>query len=79
MIRLVDSRDSVELRLKQSDYDLKIRRKKKKLCTTTALPAPKKSASYQPQLKCPMAGTFYISNRTVRCQNSICKKKYLAN
>jgi len=41
---------------------------------TPALPAPKKSASSQPQLKCPMAGTFYIWNRTVRCQYSVCKK-----
>lgn len=97
MARLVDSRDIVELQLKQSDCELLIRKTEAlqpppaaampqqplyyqtlpsppppapaaasapagsppPSKATPALPPPKRSASSHPQLKCPMAGTFY--------------------
>lgn len=98
MCRLVDSRDIVELELKQAGYELMIRKKEAlqpppvsqqpfpypayppsyqaplppppPVVSSTpanappskaapALPPAKTSASSHPQLKCPMAGTFY--------------------
>ncbi|XP_004489456.1 biotin carboxyl carrier protein of acetyl-CoA carboxylase 2, chloroplastic isoform X2 [Cicer arietinum] len=97
LVKLVDSRDIVELQLKQSDCELLIRKTEAlqpppaaampqqplyyqtlpsppppapaaasapagsppPSKATPALPPPKRSASSHPQLKCPMAGTFY--------------------
>lgn len=98
MCRLVDSRDIVELELKQAGYELTIRKKEAlqpppvaaqqsfsypaypyhqapppppppSVATSAPASAPpakatlalptKSSASSHPQIKCPMAGTFY--------------------
>nr|AFK45654.1 unknown [Lotus japonicus] len=98
LVKLVDSKDIVELQLKQADYELMIRKKEAlqpppatfvapasqpypypahaspqappppppavasaPTKAAPALPPGKSSSSSLPQLKCPMAGTFYRS------------------